>query len=186
MAYKRSILLIDPKFQIKFSFLICIIILIANSIYPFVIYDNYSQFIQFSQKYAPQFSTKLIQNKNELMVVLIIWQVAFFILSFGVMIFFTHKIAGPIFKLKQFFSNLRTTSKYTPLYFRKGDYFQEIVEEYNQTFEIINENTKTDSVYISEVITYLKNLEMNLPENKKIVCKEIQNNLEKLSDNYHL
>ena len=47
----------------------------------------------------------------------------------------SHKIAGPMYRLKVHFDSVAESGKAKPVSFREGDFFQEIPEAYNRQFK---------------------------------------------------
>jgi signal transduction histidine kinase len=133
----------------------------------------------------PEKMAKLINYKETLIVILVLFQIGFTALFFIICIFISHKIAGPMFKLQKFLSRVRDGQQYDKLYFRKGDYFPEIAEDFNKTLETIRGQHENDFVYLSEVNTYLKNLSMVVPEDKKIVLSEIVTKLDEMQKRFN-
>jgi len=181
---KRKIYLINPQFQLKFSLYVCIVLVISTSIYPLVLYDALSNLmIKFGSK-IPEMAQNIASTRKELMIALISWQIGFTGLIFVICIFFSHKIAGPIYKLIKFFRALRQGDQPGRLFFRNGDYFHELADEFNLTFENIQENYKKDLVYLSEVNTYLNNLTLVVPDDKKKVLSEISRKLSEIQERF--
>jgi hypothetical protein len=179
LAYKRSILLINPKFQLKISALVCLLAVASSLIYPWTISDLLSGFSNFLQETNPEAAKKIADKQSNLMSFLILWQIGFNGFIFIYFIRVTHKIAGPMYKMQNFLEEIKNGSPIKKLFFRKGDAFQEVAESLNETLEVIQEERKQDFMYLSEVSSYLKNLEVVLPEDKKVVLQEIN---QKLSD----
>ncbi len=184
MAYKRRIYLINPKFQLRFSFYVCLLMFICSIIYPVTIYDLMSKFITFAEQAAPGSASTLLEKRESLIVVLGLWQLGITVVTFIVCIFFSHKIAGPLYKLQKFLTGVRDGHDYGRLFFRNGDYFQELAEDYNDAFEKIKEDYKNDFVYLSEVSGYLKNLSMVVPDDKKAVLSEINRRLDEIQSKF--
>ncbi|MCB9060586.1 MAG: hypothetical protein H6622_03585 [Halobacteriovoraceae bacterium] len=113
-----------------------------------------------------------------------LWQLGMFGLIFCLCIYFSHKIAGPIYKLGKFLVKVREEGVVTKLAFRKADYFEELAEEYNKTMEYISTKQREDFTYLSEVTTYLSNLAVGLPDDKKMVVHEISKNLTEIQERY--
>ena len=178
--YKRSIFVINPKFQYYFAFLICSLVFIASLIYPITIYDIYAKVIELQ----PLQSESLKANREQLLTLLLVVQVAFVGLVFVVCIFISHKIAGPLYKLKSYLSNIRDGKEITPLYFRKGDNFHDVAEEVTLTMEYFNQQRADDFEYIDEVSSYIANLALVVPEDKKPVLNEIQRKLSEIQSRY--
>lgn len=178
--YKRSIFIVDPNFQLKFSILMCIIILVLSSFYPLVIYQSLSSI---AEKF-PNSSGSITSMKDELQKLLILWQIFFGLIVFSICILFTHKVAGPIYKLKNYLINLRSGRYQGKLFFRGGDYFTDLANEVNQTVSTFQENFKEDAVFINESCSYLKNLRQSVPDDKKIVINEIVKRLEDIEERF--
>jgi len=177
LAYKRSIYLVNPKFQLSFSFKICLLVFISSLIYPFTIYDLLTNFISFAAQKSPELAQQFQDKRQALIVILSLWQLGFTVLVFIICIFISHKIAGPLYKLQKFFQSYREGNSLGQLYFRKGDYFPELAEDYNDTIEFVNEIRQSDAVYLAEVSSYMKNLTLVVPEDKKVVIEEINNRI---------
>ncbi|MEK6625776.1 MAG: hypothetical protein AABY86_12445 [Bdellovibrionota bacterium] len=60
-----------------------------------------------------------------------------------------------------------------------------MADEFNLTFEQIQENYKKDLVYLSEVNTYLANLSMVVPDDKKVVLNEINRKLTEIQERFN-
>ena len=91
--------------------------------------------------------------------------------TFAVSIFLSHRIAGPLFKLRRALSDLRD-GKLHSIQFRKFDHFQELSTEYNQTVETIKESVSATK----------KHLEIALAKtNDSAVKNEIEQSIKTLS-----
>ncbi len=176
-AYKRKIYLIDPLFQIKVSLYICFFVFVSSLIYPFTIYDLMTQFIAFSAQYSKTVGVSIESKRQSLILILALWQIGFTALVFIIGIFFTHKIAGPIYKMKKHLKMIREGHTTDDLYFRNGDHFQDLAEEFNLTINKIRDDYRQDFVYLSEVNAYINNLSLVVPDDKKPVLGEINQKL---------
>lgn len=184
VAHSRRIYLINPRFQLRFSALVTMAVLISSLIYPFAIYDLMENFIAYVSSHSPEQVTQLTARRTDLIMTLILWQIGFSSMIFIVCVFFSHKIAGPVYKLMKFFSGARQGHLSDKLYFRKGDYFHELAADYNDTMDTILEKQRADFVYISEVAAYISNLALVVPEDKKIVLKEIGQKLNEIQGRF--
>lgn len=164
--YKRSVFLINPSFQLKFSLIVCSIVLVSTMLYPIIIYD-------FFKVVGPNFES----TRNELIAFLVIVQLLITALVFIIFIFFTHKIAGPLFKLKNHLRSIREGNPVSPITFRNGDYFQDVAEEVSMFLETVSTNQENDFQYVEEVSAYLENLATVVPDDKKPVLNEISRRL---------
>ena len=154
--------------------------MISSAFYPLVIYQL---FTNIAERF-PQSKDSIESIKQNLKYLLILWQIGFGLATFIICILFTHKIAGPMYKLKKYLGQIRNGTANEDLYFRNGDYFKDIADDINLTVAVYQERFKEDSVYLSEAISYLKNLKQTVPEDKTVVINEIVKKLSILEDRY--
>lgn len=171
--YKRTIFVINPSFQYKFSFVVCTLAFIASIMYPLTIYDLYDKIIMSN----PGSTESLQQNRITLMSLLALTQLGFLGLIFVACIFISHKIAGPLYKLKNYLRNIREGGEITNLFFRDGDNFPEIADEVNSVMEYFVQQRQDDFSTLEEVSSYIANLALVVPEDKKPVLNEILSKL---------
>ncbi len=73
----------------------------------------------------PYFS--FVEKSNELMTSNLIWSIVFSIIfTTCASILLSHKVVGPMYRIKMFFSQLAQEDNGREINFRKGDYFPEI------------------------------------------------------------
>jgi signal transduction histidine kinase len=178
--YKRSTFLTNPHFQIKFSLIICSIIVISTLIYPVIIFDFF-QIVSTNIKDAP---VNLAEIERDLIFYLILIQAVITLLVFFAFIFFTHRIAGPMYKLKVHLRNISDGAPVTPLKFRNGDYFHDVAEEVSQFLDDMIETRNNDFEELNEISRYIDNLTNSVTEDKKPVLKEISRRLIKINSRY--
>ena len=178
--YKRSVFLINPAFQLKFSLIVGSIILLSSLIYPVIIYD----FFNVVAAANPQLPQKIIEARNDLIFYLVVIQVILSLLIFVVFIFVSHKIAGPLYKLKNHLAEIRAGGAITPLTFRTGDHFQDVAEEVSLFLDTLAVNQENDFRYIDEVAVYVENLATVIPDDKKPVLNEVSRRLMDIQSRY--
>jgi hypothetical protein len=178
--YKRSVFLINPSFQLKFSLIVCSVILISTMIYPIIIYD----FFQMVLAANPTAAKNVEAAQNDLIFYLVFIQLVITLLVFLVFIFFTHKIAGPLYKLKNHLTGIREGNAITPLTFRAGDYFLDVAEEVSLFLETVSNNQENDFQYVEEVAQYIDNLSSVVPDDKKPILREISRRLIDIKSRY--
>lgn len=178
--YKRSVFLINPSFQLKFSLIVCSVVVVSTMIYPIIIYDFFNLITQNS----PSISSAVLSAKKDMILYLIIIQAVITLLVFIIFIFLTHKIAGPLFKLKNHLNGIREGNPISPLVFRHGDYFQDVSEEITLFLETVANNQENDFEYIDEVADYIDNLTSVVPDDKKPILSEISRRLLDIQSRY--
>lgn len=178
--YKRSTFLIDPGFQLRFSAAVCILVVLSSLVYPLLLWDFFNEIIALQ----PALKGKLSAAKNEFMIFLIFIQLIFTGVIFILFIFLTHKIAGPLFKLKKHLSNIRQGEPITPLTFRQGDHFVDVAEEVSLFLDTVVMNQENDFQYLEEVASFIENLTNVVPDDKKPLLNEISRRLIEIQSRY--
>ncbi len=178
--YKRSTFLIDPRFQLRFSIVISLMFILGSLIYAFVVYDFISDL---GNQYA---LTKLGVGEaaKSFLIFLIPFQFLLTSLVILTAIFLTHKVAGPLYKLKNHLLHIREGDPISPLEFRTGDNFLDVADEVSLFLEWVTANQDADFKYVSEVAAYIDNLAMVIPDDKKPVLNEISTRLKEISSRY--
>lgn len=178
--YKRSVFLINPAFQLRFSLVVCSLVFLSSLVYPLILFDFFSEIATLH----PQIKDNIAAAKSEFIVFLAVIQVLFIMTIFILFIFMTHKIAGPLYKLKSHLAAIRQGEKITPLTFRAGDHFQDVAEEVSLFLETLSMNQESDFQYLGEVSLYIDNLATVVPDDKKPVLNEISRRLIDIQTRY--
>ena len=132
MAYHRRIVLIDPPFQLRFSLYVVSWIFVLTLFYPFLIFEIFdSMMALIPATHAANMIDKVNARRNELMMLLIVMQLLFAGVTFLMTIYLSHRIAGPIYKLKKFLSESTGGRLVAPMTFRKADHFHDLAAMYN-------------------------------------------------------
>ncbi len=176
---RRKTYLINPPFQLKFSMLVTFLVFLSSLIYPWAIFDLMNETIQIFAKVAPSFAPILEQRKKTLWIILTMWEVGFLGMIFAITIFFSHKVAGPLYRLKVYLIELKKGKSHQEITLREGDYFKEIITEVQKTFEYLSAEYNKDYIPLTEAIRQLTNLKTQSPEEKRESFDKI---LEKLTE----
>ncbi|MFY7992556.1 MAG: hypothetical protein ACOVP4_04610 [Bacteriovoracaceae bacterium] len=179
-AYKRSIFLVDPKFQVRFSLTVASLVFLTSLIYPIIFMD----FINEIAKLTPALTEQLQVSRNQLVLFLMIIQMILTLIVFIIFIFMTHKVAGPMYKLKTHLNGIREGENISPLRFRSGDYFQDVADDVSLFLETVQLNQENDFLYLEEVAQYIQNLSPVVPDDKKPILNEISNKLREIGSRY--
>lgn len=178
--YKRSTFLINPGFQLSFTLIVCLIIFISSLIYPLILVDFLTEIMQ----RFPSMQANMKVARNELITFLGVIQLMYIAMIFILFIFLTHKIAGPMHKLKNHLAGIRQGNPITPLTFRNGDHFHDVAEEVSLFLESVTFNQETDFGYLDEVSVYIENLAPVVPDDKKPILQEISRRLQDIKSRY--
>ncbi len=131
----RRKFLINPRFQLFFmGFIGALSVISIGSIYLanlyfFAKFRNYGTSMSLPPEHV--FFSFLKQEEADMKRIFLATALEMFVLItiFGLIV--SHRIAGPIYRLTQHLRETARTRIYKPIYFRKGDLFQEISEAYN-------------------------------------------------------
>ena len=134
------------------------------------IFNDYSDIVI---KFNPDLKTEVLKKKSTFIVSMLLWSTGISVIVFSSIIFITHRIAGPIYKLQKYLRGIREGSKSDRLYFRKGDYFLDLAQDINLTIESLQNYKNSDKEKLEEIVAYIKNLEMVVPEDKRPVISSI-------------
>ena len=132
----------------------------------------------------PEIASHYSSKRDSLILFLILLHLGFTCLSFFICVFFSHKIAGPLYKLQKHLRLLRNGENPGKLFFRKGDYFLDLADDVNQTIENLEDGYKNDLVYLSEVTSYINNLSLVVPDDKRVVLNEISSRLSSMQERF--
>jgi len=135
MFYKRKHFLINRKFQLKFAFFVCSWIFVLSMIYPFVIYNLFEYFIGLIAQPHPtgQIPLEKVQGlQNDVLFWLGVIQLLFLGITFILSIFLSHRIAGPLHKLRNAMSEVSGGNLDQRITFRKNDHFIEMQDSFNE------------------------------------------------------
>jgi hypothetical protein len=180
-AYKRSIILINPGFQFKVSFMVFGMVIISSILYPWSIIQMVESFVQSHPEALP----RLEERRNQILMYLGTYHLIYGSLIFGFMLFLTHRVAGPIYKLTTMMKKVREGARPTRVDFRSGDYFHDLAFETTKLFEYLDENRKNDMATVEEINNYIKNLSVVVPEDKRPVLLEITKKLTEIKERFN-
>ena len=168
---KRSVFLINPRFQLRFSFILAGVVFLASLVYPLV-------FVDFLEAFASRTDANSSEAFSDLLILLVPIQLLSSAVIFFLCIFMTHTIAGPLYKLKAHLSQIREgEAAVSDLKFRRWDEFHDVAEEVSLFLDEMVKNREADYLYLEEVVVYIKNLSHVIPEDKRPVLREISRRL---------
>jgi hypothetical protein len=180
--YKRSMILVNPKFQYKVSLMVCGITFISFILYPYTIIQMIENFASLH----PESTNALKERRDELLTLFTIFHLVFTSIVFLTLLRITHKIAGPIYKLVTTFKKIREGAKPERIVFRSSDYFHELAFEASKLFEHFDETRKQEIASLDKAIEQLQELANHLPENKKPVSLEISKSLTEIKNRFSI
>ena len=163
---------------------VSLIVCFITIAYGWTILELINSFSSYLGTQDPGAVAAISKKKNALVFLLGGFQLGFLGLTFVGCLMISHQIAGPLYKLKLFLQKVRDGNKIDKLFFRKKDFFHDVADSVNETMEYLTEQRRQDFMYLSEVNSYLKNLEVVLPDDKKVVLQEITTKLSDIQNRF--
>jgi len=120
------------------------------------------------------------QNKKELILFLIAWQIGFTIFVFIFSIFQSHKIAGPIYKLRKLFDEIKAGSIPQDIRFRNGDHFFDVADDVNDALGMLRSKKNKDYQYMADVEKFLEEISSQITDKSKENLKDISQKISQM------
>ena len=137
-SYKRKIILINPKFQLRLSAYFVFVSVINIAIFYVCIRYFFQVFVDMGQEIGlPENHVYFMFMEDQMLTMNIVFLVTSlvtigFLMFFGV--FISHKIAGPLYRFCNHLNDISKGEKEpSEIRFRDGDFFPEVAESYNKT-----------------------------------------------------
>ncbi|MEO5969916.1 MAG: hypothetical protein ABIQ95_08310 [Bdellovibrionia bacterium] len=136
---KRKKFFINPAFQLRFIGFSVIVSATAMSVFYFC---NYYFFYSlrnlgsgFGLPVTHSFFTLIQRQQTILNHIFIICALALLLIILVMGIIFSHRIAGPIYRMQRHMIELSKSKNYTDVRFRKNDFFPELAEAFNSLMQ---------------------------------------------------
>ncbi len=142
MKLQRRRYIIHKKFQFRMLGTLLLLVVIATLLTTLINhYFFLSSIVDFIDLHGrpPTGSELILASTNPLAIIL---PVAFLLLAI-ISIFISHRIAGPLFRLKMYMEKVQNGDYTVKLKFRKGDAIHDVADSFNQMVEGIKENFET-------------------------------------------
>ncbi len=177
--YKRHIYIINKSFQYKYIFIILSIILITIFTVSFTtFYIIWSNIIK-EYFFIPEASKKLadifVKTSELLLIPLIILTIIFSIVG----VFYSHKIAGPLFRVKRICDELARGNLNQIVKFRKGDEFHDVADALNKVINGLKTLIIEDKEIVEKILHIINKLKNDL-ESQKDLKKDVRVTIDEL------
>lgn len=165
MAYRRRVFLINRKFQFRFAFYVSSWLIALSFVYPLIIFQVFDYFLRYlaTDPNAPDIAT-VLGTRQDLFSLLVLMQGVLVFVTFLLSIFLSHRIVGPLFKLKKFFAEAATGKLTAPLHFRKTDHFHDVAADYNKMMDGLRQSGIAASAEVTQALALLQKPQPDLPE----------------------
>lgn len=183
MPKRRRVLLVDRNFQLRFSFYVCSWIFGLSLIYPMIIYTIFEWIIRYAESHLSGESLVFLKNiKGEFLWNLVLLQTSFMGLTFLISLYLSHKIAGPVYKLRQFLERVKNGQLDTPLSFRKSDHFRAVATDFNEMLDAIRGRMDKNIETVSTAIARIENAMARIPADSRPQLEEALTELRKVRE----
>ncbi len=182
MRNVRKHILINPTFQVKFALLFTLAVMVFASIFPVFVYtlfesmENHSLFAK---------STAAIQAlreaRSDMVIFFVVMMVVTTLTSFLLALFHSHRIAGPLYKLRMSMVAMQQGVLNQHIKFRNKDNFMELADGFNAMTDSIFIRRRRDFERVNSVIPKLERMQSTLSGQDQASVTEVLNALQELS-----
>ncbi len=178
--YKRKQYIVDKPFQFKYLFyvltmMISTVIIVSFTIF-FVTWDKIIKEFFYIPDAAKKLADIFISTSQILIVPVLILIAIFSIIA----IFFSHKIAGPIYRVEKIAEELKNGNLNIKVRFRKGDELQHLATALNNMISGIKELVASDKKIIDNLVAIVKKLQNDIKKTRGLK-KDVKFTINKLN-----
>ncbi len=119
--------------------------------------------------------------RQEFIVLMIILEVCFIMMTFVLALFHSHKIAGPLYKLRVSMQALKQGVLDRHISFRSKDNFPELADEFNEMSDAVFSRRRKELETINTLLPKIENLQTKLDGDQREIASEVLASLQNLS-----
>jgi len=182
MRNLRRHLIINPLFQVKFALLFTLAVAVFSLIFPIFVYTMLSNLEghDFFQKHGNA-AQALREARYDLFIFLGLTSLVTVVTSFVLALFHSHRIAGPLYKLRMSMVAMQQGILDRHIKFRTNDNFPELADGFNAMTDAIFIRRRRDFETVSSVIPKLERLQRSLSGEEQAIVTEALTALQELS-----
>jgi len=146
-------LIINKPFQLRFAIYVCTGVISLSFVYPVLLSALMDAFIRYAEHdpMGPELSF-LLRTRREAMLLLVWFEVLMLAITLLISFFMSHRIAGPLYKLRLFFERTANGDFSQELRFREKDHFKDLAEDYNKmTAKLKARQTRIDDAITTAI-----------------------------------
>ena len=182
MRNLRRHLIINPMFQVRFALLFTLAVLVFASIFPIFVYtmlDSVEGHSYFTKN--PGAIQALREARYDLTIFLGLTALVTGVTAFILALFHSHRIAGPLYKLRMSMVAMQQGILDRHIKFRNNENFPELAEGFNSMTDAIFIRRRRDFETVNSVIPKLERLQGNLAGEEQATVTEVLTALQDLS-----
>jgi nitrogen fixation/metabolism regulation signal transduction histidine kinase len=182
MRNVRKHILINPAFQVKFALLFTLAVLVFASIFPIFVYtlfESMESHTLFSKSTAA--IQALHEARADMMIFFVVMSAVTALTAFLLALFHSHRIAGPLYKLRMSMVSMQQGVLNQHIRFRNKDNFSELADGFNAMTDAIFIRRRRDFERVNSVLPKLERLQKSLSGEEQASVTEVLNALQELS-----
>lgn len=182
MKNLRRHLLINPAFQLHFATLFTAAVLVFSSIFPtfvFTLFESLEQHSFFVKN--PTALQALKEARYDIIVFFVVMLIVTMGTAFLLALFHSHRIAGPLYKLRMSMIAMQQGVLDHHIRFRTKDNFTELADGFNAMTDAVFIRRRRDFEQVNSVIPKLERLQKSLNGEDQAIATEVLNALQELS-----
>lgn len=182
MRNVRKHILINPTFQVKFALLFTLAVMVFSSIFPVFVYtlfESMESHTLFSKSTAA--IAALREARSDMVIFFSVMLLVTTITAFLLALFHSHRIAGPLYKLRMSMVAMQQGVLNQHIKFRTKDNFGELADGFNAMTDSIFIRRRRDFERVSSVIPKLERLQSSLTGEEQASVTEVLHALQELS-----
>ncbi len=131
---RRNILLVNPRFQLKYSLYVVTWLIPMIVVFPLITYELFEYIIRISShlNLPPEAVKDLTSTRRSVILLLVLAEISFILATFLISLRVSHKIAGPVYKLRKRIREAAQGDWGPALNFRNADHFSELADDFNE------------------------------------------------------
>lgn len=177
----RRQLLIHPNFQLRFALYVTAAIFVISLAFPvffFSVFSHAEQNILVSNN--PAALQAFQEAQKDSFWIYISCQLLLLVIGFGISLTLSHRIAGPLYKLKTAMIALQQGVLDRHITFRKRDNFQELASTFNSMSDALFIRRRRDYERVLSVIPKLERVHNQLHGEEKAIVHEALSALQEI------
>jgi len=185
MFSKRKTLLINKWFQLRVAIYVTSWLLPLSCLYPVILYWFFQYFLKYAEfKPIEETLAQIRKIQDGVLWRLVALQVIFMAVTFIISIFMSHRIAGPLYKLRRAFDEVKNGNLNAFVKFRKYDHFAEVADNFNIMMGSVRDRLDHSVESVSTSIARLEKMKAELPESQQKNIEDALTELRKIREEF--
>jgi sensor histidine kinase YesM len=182
MKNPRKLIIINPALQLRFAFLFTVAVVVFSAIFPIFVYTMFGAIEQHSYfANNPTALQAVREARYDLSIFLLLAFATTVVSAFSLALFHSHRIAGPLYKLRISMVAMQQGILDKHITFRQHDNFQELAHGFNAMTDAVFIRRRRDFERVNSVLPKLERLQTQLSGEEQAIVTEVVNSLRELS-----